>query len=348
VAQERAALWVDPLLPGESSPFCAALPAQVAPSGATVEIIHFQPADPAAEVLVPRVERATQDTLGRTLVLGALHNQGPDPVSIRSLRLLAWDGGGEWALVGERTLHPGWVPPGDRQPFLAILPGFPEDGKLAAYVRSGPMVASPTRVELSAHPQWLRDAQGNLFLLGSLVNPSPSPQPSQGLLEISGPQGTLSLSPVGGLVPLAAGESLPFSVSEFHGLSPATLEATDAGAGLRVRYIPNLAPPWWSAIRRRPLVAQIELIEPLGSGLVLRGTMRNPLDIPVAHPTVILSMTDSQGRLRAASMVQEAALGPGDTAPFVTLLRLPVGTDPVELEFDLHTVGIIFAPQPWR
>ena len=88
------------------------------------------------------------------------------------------------------------------------------------------------------------------------------------------------------------------------------------------------------------LPIEIDLYQPVGSSLILRGSLTNPEEKTIMQPTVFATVRTTMGELVSAGWIVVAyEIAPSETLSFVLPLTLPQNTDTVMSEFDVQAIG---------
>lgn len=343
LAEQSVEASLHHLAPGEQTPFVAHFQGSWIPSEAEAEVTGYEPANfERAAVNLVDLDTAPSRA-GGLVILGRVANRGEDPVELSVVTLLARSAEGQLMGVAEQVAGLTYLEPGQSAPFLALYGSTGEVGEFVAFTDAitAPEIA-PAPVELAEYPVIRLDAQGDPFLVGVARNRDHLARWVSLLIGLDFDGRLIALAEVDPPVPLAPGESRPFSVTDLPGMEARLSGVEWSAEDLRVTvWIDPLA----SAVsepRVTELGVQVESFEPIGGSLFVRGAATNRASVTVESPTLFASVRSTEGILLSAGWEEIGpALEPGRTARFVLVLPLPDRMDLAMAEYDVRGLGLL-------
>jgi hypothetical protein len=325
----------------EVSPFAATLPVTFE-SGmqASAELVQYHAASAANTPLQAEIVQTEQLPDGSTALLGRLTNPSSSTVRVRELAVLALDAQGLPTGLLPWSAGPTRIGPRGSQPFVAIGPADETTKAHVAYVRAQ-VETGERRIDMrfGAGPDLHATSQGEWFITGALENLGSRPAWGEAALRIELDQRLLGLAQVRFPLPLAPGESRPFSVRmpPLFGPLPASLDPAELGLSGR----PESWPGSSSEAALVLLDLRVESFEFTGSRAFIRGNISNPTAHAVANPTVFAAVRSTEGKvLGAVVQVLAPDLPPSSEQAFTLSIDLPAQATPAMAEYDLRALGI--------
>lgn len=330
--------------PNETGPFSAMFNGVEGATSTRAEVTAMEPTKlQRASVRVE--ELATHPAIGgNTAILGYLVNPASDPVLLHALSFLVLDVSGE--MIGSASLAagPSLLEPDSASPFLAMLHGSAQEFTLIPYpdaTITKPLL--PIEINVSDSVRLQTTSQGIPFVVGEIHNQAGFMRWARLLVSLEDADKLIAFNALELPVPLNPGEIRAFSVTDFPGLASQlegkyiSLDDLD----VKVAIEPNLTRSYDEV--PIPLEVAIDLFEPLGSSLFLRGTLTNTTQAELREATIIATMRTTAGGLLTAGWISlTERLPPGESLEFVLPLTLPQQVDLVMSEFDIQAIG--FAP----
>jgi len=236
-----------------------------------------------------------------------------------------------------------WLGPGERAPFLALSSQDPGEVDLVPYYNATLTRGSRSApLTISTPPKVLITEQGSPMILGTITNTHNRSYDMSFLIILRIEDEILTITSIKPLLPLRPGESRPFAITEFPGLT-AQLEKYGSWVGELTAEI--LVDPYASRPSTRSLVqldVQITQFEPIGSSLFIKGEMFNPKETGVESATVLAAVRSTAGELLTAGWTYLLEILPGNgSREFVLHLSLPEGADPAMTEYDVQAFGLL-------
>lgn len=331
------------LNPKAISPFKAYFPNASEAASARAKIITYQPIE-FEEVTMEIDDLTTISTIdGGMAILGMVENPNATSVVIDALGLLAVDSQGDPIDLLPYTAGLSMLGPGERVPFLALSSQHPGEVDLVPYynitlTRDGR--AAP--LTISTPPEVLFTEQGAPLILGMITNENNRPFETAFLIILRIEDEILAITSIKPLLPLRPGESRPYAITDFPGLT-AQLARYESLIGELTAEI--LVDTHASRPSNRDLVqleVQITQFEPIGSSLFIKGEIFNPQEVGVESATVLAAVRSTAGELLTAGWTHLLEILPGnDSREFVLHLSLPQGADPAMNEYDVQALGLL-------
>lgn len=280
---------------------------------------------------------------GGMAILGMVKNPHATSMVIDALGLLAVDSQGDPIDLLPYTAGLSMLGPGERVPFLALSSQDPGEVDLVPYYN-----ATLTRYERSAPltistpPEVLFTEQGAPLILGMITNENNRPFETAFLIILRIEDEILAITSIKPLLPLRPGESRPYAITDFPGLT-AQLAKHESRVGELTAEI--LVDPYASRPSNQNLVqldVQITQFETIGSSLFIKGEIFNPQEINVESATVLAAVRSTAGELLTAGWTHLLEILPGNgSREFVLHLSLPQGADPAMNEYDVQAFGLL-------
>ena len=331
------------LSPKAISPFKTYFPNASEAASVSAEIITYQPIK-YKEVAMEIADLKTFTTNdGGMAILGFLENPNTTAVVIDALGFLTVDSQGDPIDLFPYTAGLSMLGPGERTPFLALSSQDPEDVDLIPYYYAA-LTRDERSISLiySTPPEILITEQGAPLVLGTITNENKRPVELTFLIILRIENEILTITSINPLLPLRPGESRPYAITDFPGLT-AQLPKNESLVGELTAEI--LIDPYGSRPSNRILVqldVQIIQFEPIGSSLFIKGEVFNPQEIGVESTTVLAAVRSTAGELLTAGWTHLLETLPGnDSREFVLHLSLPQGADPAMNEYDVQAFGIL-------
>ncbi|UCF60320.1 MAG: hypothetical protein JSV37_11210 [Anaerolineaceae bacterium] len=331
------------LSPKAISPFKATFPNVREAASVNAEILSYQ----STEYKEVHMEIGDLQTIsthdGGMAILGLLENPNTTPVMIETFGLLAIDPQGQPIDLLPYTAGLSWLGPGDRVPFLTFsrqdlgqvdfVPYY--YATLKRYERSAPLT-------ISTPPEVLITEQGAPLILGSISNENNQPYEASFLIILRIEAEVLTVTSVTPFLPLRPGESRPYAVTDFPGLTT-QLAKHESWEGELTAEI--LVDPFASRPSMRNIVqleVQITQYEPIGSSLFIKGEIYNPQETDIESATVLAAVRSIDGQLLTAGSTHLHEILPGNSSrEFMLHLSLPQGADPAMSEYDVQAFGLL-------
>jgi hypothetical protein len=331
------------LNPKAISPFKATFPIASEAASVSAEIITYQPTE-YKEVTMEIDDLKTISTIdGGMAILGLLENTNATSLVIDALGLLAVDSQGDPIDLFPYTAGLSLLGPGERVPFLALSSQDPGEVDLVPYYS-----ATLTRGERSAPltistpPKVLITEQGAPLILGTITNENNRPFETAFLIILRIEEEILTITSIKPLLPLRPGETRPYAITDFPGLTDQLAKHESRIEELTAEI---LIDPYASRPSNRNLVqldVQIIQFEPIGSSLFIKGEIFNPQEMGVESATVLAAVRLTSGELLTAGWTYLLEILPGnDSREFVLHLSLPQGADPSMNEYDVQAFGLL-------
>jgi hypothetical protein len=304
------------------------------------------PAEPAGDV--PRAILRTADLTARRqatggwTIVGTVVNGTRTPALVDSLAILARRSDGEPAAVSTLASSCRYLGPNQRCPFLVEVPAPEGPLTWVAFIDAAATspLPDPPLSQLEP-PRLVLDSSGQPLVLGSLRNEDERARWLDGQVSLRFGGELLTVAWIRPPVPLAPGETRAFALSDFSGWQAISESETpdidEIDIDLRLD-------PWGSAASEAgPLALQAEVtrFEQVGDRLFLRGVLGNGWSTAVIHPSALVSIRRTDGRLVSAGWVTAGQeLAGGGSLGFLLVLPLPERADVAAAEFDLIGAGL--------
>jgi hypothetical protein len=326
------------LLRSSEAFFAARFPEGSVGSALQVSVASHQPAPQDIEALDATILSSTWLTGESLSLLGRLGNAGRRPLTPSGLLVVGLDEDGDPMTFAEGTLAVSALRPGESAPFRADVPDATgvEEWLVISHGVPAPS-AHAASVRLDGDIAIRRDAQGQWFAVGGLMNTSDTPRWARVgvLLKVEDHWLSLGLfeTPVG----LPPGARLPFLIEGFPGIEQQEAEGNpDEDSVQAASFLSERE----AATVVRSLEAELTGYEVIGSRLYLRGQVRNPGTSRIGSAAVVISVTSADGdRLTAGWAAVSGSLDTGEQAGFLAILPIPAGLDLSLAEFDLRSLG---------
>lgn len=331
------------LNPKEISPFKATFPTVHEAASVSAEIINYQTVE-FEEVTLEIDDLQTISTReGGMAILGLLENPNARSMAIETFGILVVDPQGNPIDLLPYTAGLSWLGPGERAPFLALSFQDPGEVDLVPYynatltraVRSAPLT-------ISTPPKVLITEQRTPLILGTITNTHNRPYNVTFLIILRIEEEILTITSVNPVLPLRPGESRPYAITDFPGLT-AQLAKHESWTGELTAEI--LVDPYASRPSTRDIVQldiQITQYEPIGSSLFIKGEIFNPQETEVESATVLAAVRSTGGELLTAGWIHLLEILPGyGSRDFVLHLSLPQGADLAMNEYDVQAFGLL-------
>jgi hypothetical protein len=341
IGEKRISPLLPHIAPGERSPFSASFLALGNKPTVDVEIDSVLEADFLdAEIDLEIISKIPTDG-GDTAVLSRVQNPNPFPVNIDGLGLAALNAEGELVAVTQHALSLSQLNPGEGSPVLIMLELAMNDFELISYVgasKTTPGIAS-NKLTLST-PRLMFTQQGIPFVVGKVRNDGSQPLHAVLILTIEVDGEILSVGEVVLPAPLEIGDTVAYSTDDFPGLMAQLRRRSSPLEELTVRVLLDRRRSTPSILQPTTLDVEIHLFEPIGSSIVLRGTVANPTDREVEQAVVMVAVHSTGGELLSAGwVIAEELLTPEAVSQFILPLNFPEDWDPALNEYDIQAVG---------
>ncbi|KPK92477.1 MAG: hypothetical protein AMJ88_11025 [Anaerolineae bacterium SM23_ 63] len=343
VSEQVIQPFLNRLSPKAISPFKATFPNVGEAASVNAEILTYQKIE-FEEVSIEIDDLQTISTNdGGMAILGLVENPNAKAIVIDAFGLLAVDPQGDPIDLFPYTAGLSWLGPGERAPFLALSSQDPGEVDLVPYYNATLTRGSRSApLTISTPPKVLITEQGSPMILGTITNTHNRSYDMSFLIILRIEDEILTITSIKPLLPLRPGESRPFAITEFPGLT-AQLEKYGSWVGELTAEI--LVDPYASRPSTRSLVqldVQITQFEPIGSSLFIKGEMFNPKETGVESATVLAAVRSTAGELLTAGWTYLLEILPGNgSREFVLHLSLPEGADPAMTEYDVQAFGLL-------
>jgi hypothetical protein len=335
--------FLNRLSPKAESPFKAYFTNVGEAASVTAHIDAFQSTE-YPEAMLEISDLTTVPTIdGGIAILGLVENPNATSMVIDALGLLMVDPQGDPIDLLPYTAGLSMLDPGDRVPFLVLLPEDPGEVEFLPYY-----CVDPTRGELAASlsvstpPKVLFTEQGNPLIIGTITNEDERPFMMEFLIVVRIEDEILTIASIRPSLPLRPGETRPYAFTDFPGLA-AQLARYEAQVGELTAEI--LVDRRASRPSDRTLVqldVQITQFEPIGSSLFIKGVIYNPNEKGVESATVLAAVYSTAGELLTAGWTDLREILPANEShEFILHLSLPQGADPAMNEYDLQALGLL-------
>jgi hypothetical protein len=331
------------LSPKAISPFKAYFPNVSEAASVNAEIITYQ-ATEFKEVMMEIDDLKTFSTIdGGIAILGLLENSNSTSVVIDALGVLAIDSQGDPIDLFPYTAGLSMLGPGEQVPFLALSSQDPGEvdlipyynATLARYERSAPLT-------ITTPPEVLITEQESPLILGTITNENNRPFETSFSIILRIEEEILTMTSIKPLLPLRPGETRPYAITDFPGL---TTQLANQELLIEELTAEILIDPYASRPSNRNLVqldVQIIQFEPIGSSLFIKGEIFNPQEMGVESATILAAVRSTSGELLTAGWTHILEILPGnDSREFVLHLNLPQGADPAMDEYDVQAFGLL-------
>jgi hypothetical protein len=331
------------LSPNESTPFKATFPRAEAPSSAQAVVIAHQPVSfPEVRLRVEELKTISTND-GGMAIFATLENRRGTSVVIEALGFLAVDAQGKPIELFPYTAGLSMIGPGAGVPILAHATHDPGEVDLVPYSNASfTRSEQPTPLSISSPPQVLFTEQGAPLILGTLTNESDRPIDTVFLVVLRLEGEIVSLASIKTTIPLRPGESRPYAITDFPGLTMQIAQHETGEADLMAEIVIDHFASQPSDRKLVQLDLQITQFEPIGSSIFIKGTITNPHVIDVGSATVLAAARTTDGELiTAGSTSISGTLTSNDVRDFVLNLTLPQGADSSMSEYDIQALGLL-------
>jgi hypothetical protein len=339
---------ISPLLPhiapGEKSPFSANFLSIGNMPTFEVEVVSIS----QAALMVAEVEFEILSTTptegGKIAILGQVENPNPFTVNLDGLGLAAFSSKDELVALAPHVLSLSQLNPGEDSPVMILIETGVSEHQLVAYVSASKTVPiSASDKLISESPRVIFTQQGIPFVVGRVRNDGSQPIHAALIMIIEADGEMLAMGEVVLPKPLEPGDTQAFAAADFPGLSARLRERSSIQDDLKVRVLVDRGRSTPSILQPITLEVEIDLFEPIGSSIVLRGTVTNPTDADVKKAVVMVAVHSTAGELLTAGwVINEDILTPGAASLFTLPLYFPEDSEPAASEYDIRAVG--FAP----
>jgi hypothetical protein len=336
IARRTIELPTDSLPPSSAWPIREFFRPPSPPASVEATLLGNSATLPASPEVAAQILRTFLDAQGRTIALGLLANSSPAEATVDRLGMLGRDerNGMREVLYLEPVLDR--IGPGDRVPFLVLLPLGSEDLEWEVFPIARNTYGSRLPVAI-LEVRSDRDDQGNPFITAIVHNASQEPAwlfltaiALDGEEWIAGD--SLSLP-----VPLSAGGRAPFSLRL-------------PGVGL-----PAEDPVEWLIVAQArpadtgPVVVSSEVVDysTVGSTLFLRVVLTGGETPGTLSPSARAMIRGEEGQVVSAGWgAGPPSLAPGETAVVTLALPLPGGFDLTLGQLDVQGAGLPLTDPP--
>ena len=329
--------------PNAMSPFKAAFPNAREAASVSAEIVTYQVTDFKEATMKIEIVNTIPTVDGGIAILGMVENPNRISLVIDALGLLAVDSEGDPIDLFPYTAGLSMLGPGERVPFLALSSQDPGEVDLIPYYSAtAARFEQSVPLTVSTPPEVLFTEQGALLILGAITNENNRPFETAFLIILRIEDEILTITSIEPLIPLRPGETRPYAITDFPGLT-AQLAKHEAQAGeltAEVLVDSNASRP--SNRNLVQLDVQINQFEAIGSSLFIKGEIYNPQETGVESATVIAAVRSTAGELLTAGWTHLLEALPGNgSREFVLHLSLPQGADPAMNEYDVQAFGLL-------
>jgi hypothetical protein len=336
---------VNPLLkhfgPNETGPFVAFFETPTTVDSVTAEVIDVSTTSFERSNVQVKVTSTIPTAEGQLAILGTIANTNSYPVFLHGLSFLAVDMSSEITGFATLAAGPTHIDSQRARPFLAFLETDATDYTLLPYpdaVQTTTLL--PIEVTLAESPRFETTEQDHLFIVGEVRNDASYQRWVRLLVSLEYRGELIAFTTMDLPTPLKPGESRAFAVTDFPGLREQMqiLNPSMEALNLIIKIEPNLSRDYDEV--PIPLGFEIELLEALGSSLILKGSISNSTAVTLNDVTVLATARSTAGEVITAGWLTIVeTLDPGEIATFVLPLAIPKGADPAMIEFDVQAFG---------
>lgn len=284
---------------------------------------------------------------GGMALLGELENDGELTVALHRVGFSILDTSGDLVGLSPAATHLSLLEPGESTPVAVALEDLAHEHELQPYLDAVATTTKKFPPDLTVQAIWLdRTSQGAPFLLGEISNRGYTATWARLLAVFRHEERLIAAAPIDLPFPIPADEKWPFGTMHIPGLEAALQQDSIELQSLEIEVL--IDPYARSEAIGDPQRLQIQVthFEPIGSTLLIRGSVINPTQKELVSPTVYVALRTTQGDLFSTGwQAMDLRLASQEEAPFTLNLPLPENADVPMSEHDLLAVGFL-APEP--
>lgn len=190
-------------------------------------------------------------------------------------------------------------------------------------------------------PRLFFTSQSIPYYLIEIKNTAFAPQKIEGILTLSEGLELLGILPIRSPIPIPAQSSWYFTLEPSLAI-PVQIRDDEAALSDLIADV-ALDPLKTRGVSVEIVDLELEIvkIETIGGSIYLQGKMTNPTEQKIEHPAAFALLHTTSGEVISANSERAAdTILAGETVQFTLPLRIPAGTDPSALEFDLSAMGV--------
>jgi hypothetical protein len=343
------------LKPGEDAPFIAWIDRDIP------NLDHFEvevadcalaEEDQRSHVDIRR-DTVSVDITGQAEVTGEMVNPGTQTVLVNGLMAAVYDRKGSMISADYAQVTPRYLAPGERSAVRATLELPPGAGAAISSHQffmdvllqdaAAALPLDPVKdVQILSH---YTDASGHFHLLGQLSNSSAKPLMTavQASVYTADKRNLLDAGQYPTWLPLAAGQTLPFDISDWGTLNnpPKTLTGADANIQVSLRLEPFLS---WNSATPAVSLALVGPTESIENGTAsFSGQVKNDTNSGISSGLVLMVVKQkADGKIVAVGNVHLSitdSAAPGTVMDYSLKLALPVGVKAGALQAEVTALG---------
>jgi hypothetical protein len=341
--QRVAPIFLPHLHPQDESPFAVNFSDAADVAHVRVELASYTKMPVTSVPLTLDAWSQTSEVGGRTAVLGELENDSDRTVVLHRIGFAVLSADGELQGLSPPAAHLSLLEPGEVTPFITTLDELQTEQQLEPYIDAAATTIKKYPPDLSLQSVWLdRTSQRAPFLLGEISNEGYTATWARLMTSFRYDGRLIAVVPIDLPFPIPADEQWPFGVMHIPGLEAALEEEK---IELERVEIEVLIDPYAQSEARgdvQMLQIQVSHYEPIGSTLLIRGSVINGTENEVVAPTVYAALRTTQGDLITVGWSKlEDGLDSQESAPFTVNLPLPQNADVPMSEHDILAVGFL-------